>query len=215
MQETEAKNANHWRDPNTYLRLLILLIMGVFAAAVIPEIRTIEKNAIANSRAFVLILNAPQVSLVRTENDPTTWYIQVVPHIVNTGSTPTADLKVLVRCIPANYALPDPWAFLHQGDEKSTPQVIGPRADINVPCAFGGDDIEQMSLERAFGYVLGDISYHDRIDNTVLHRTEFEWAIDNKTLKIGRDADRNVVAVLVTGQNVGAHNCIDDECPKD
>jgi hypothetical protein len=73
---------------------------------------------------------------------------------------------------------------------------------------------------RLHGYVMGEVTYRDRLDDTIVHDTQFAWEVIDVNI---HDVPANILAampdaapqVTVGFRPFGQHNCADDECPKD
>jgi hypothetical protein len=67
-----------------------------------------------------------------------------------------------------------------------------------------------MADKTLFGYIMVDISYLDRMDKSVRHRTQKSLKLWQVT--IGSNCSQmSITDGLIP---VGQHNCADDECPQ-
>jgi hypothetical protein len=73
---------------------------------------------------------------------------------------------------------------------------------------------------KLHGYLMGEATYKDRLDDSVLHHTQFAWELLNinivdpppQVLAMAPNAPPNVLVSFVPR---GVHNCADEECPPD
>jgi hypothetical protein len=128
--------------------------------------------------------------------------------IINSGNTPTKNLTFFIRCAPSAEDLPEPWVLLYRGTPEWTPGVIGPHATVTALCGFNHSQMTQISEKTMYGYLLGDITYHDRLDSSSEHRTQFSF----KIVDLPFDTNGNVAGLHT--DTVGRHNCADEECPQ-
>ena len=143
--------------------------------------------------------------------------VSFIVDITNSGNTGTKNLTFFLKCAPTSEDLQEPWSVLYQGKNNAAkaPQFIGPHATIRSACGFNIEQIKAMSTGKAFGYVMIDTTYQDRLTND-WHRTE-------ATMKVGQIEFIPGVAPSGSGSlglNValvtyGRHNCADEECPSD
>ena len=68
-----------------------------------------------------------------------------------------------------------------------------------------------MSKGHLFGYLLVETSYHDRIDPSILHKTQMALGLAKVTI----DESHTPVTINYLLSAVGQHNCADEECPGD
>jgi hypothetical protein len=174
-------------------------------------------------RAFVFADLIQVIPAIDAANRSTKIAVFIV-RLSNGGNTATKDLKFIVACRRSNDNLHEPWALLYQEPVDHMPSVIGPKAATTTNCSLALDDLAQIQDGKLFGYIMTDITYRDRIDETILHRTEVAWkfsSVDIRAKKVDKDDkggagdDSATPDIFVTLTNVGAHNCSDEECPKE
>jgi hypothetical protein len=130
--------------------------------------------------------------------------------VVNSGATPTKDAKFVVRCVTSPQARLEPWVLLNKESLPIFPLSIGPKATVTAGrCTFTGQEFLQMRDLKMFGYFMGEITYKDRLDESVNHVTQFDFGFSDINLD---DAITNLAALAIG--LVGKHNCADEECPE-
>jgi hypothetical protein len=204
--QTQQKKG-YWQKPNNWIRLLTLLAVLTYTGIQAYQTRLIYNNNIVSQRAFIYIGQTIPVTMIDPK-DKTIKSLGVLFSLVNSGNTPTKDLTVFSRCAPSAEDLPEPWVLLYQGIPGRVPAVIGPHATGTSLCGFTADQIKQIGGKTMYGYLLGDITYYDRLDWSSMHRTQFSFKIVDLPL----DTNGNVAGLRT--DNVGRHNCVDEECPK-
>jgi hypothetical protein len=157
-------------------------------------------------RAFVSV-SGPQVSATVEPGNKTLKSVDLAARLTNSGSTPTANLMLFMRCATSPEPVAEPWTLLVQEKVEKQPLAIGPHASATAQCAFSAAQIQQMSEGKLHGYVLGDITYHGRRDDSTLRRTQFSWRLSNVSVD---PVSKNVT---LTATGLGQHNCVDAECP--
>jgi hypothetical protein len=204
--DTQQKKG-YWQKRNNWIRLLTLLAVLTYTGIQAYQTHLIYKNNIVSQRAFVYIdmVKSTPYNFIDPK-DKTVNGLGVLFHLVHSWNTPTKNLITYTRCAPSVEDLPEPWVLLYRGTTESVPGVIGPHATITSLCGFTPSEMKQISDKTMYGYLLGDISYHDQLDWSSEHRTQFSFKIVDLPL----DTNGNV-AGMRTG-NVGRHNCADEEC---
>ena len=209
----------YWQKPNNWIRIFTLLAVLTYTAVQIQQTVLISSNNIVSQRAFVSVAFSGQFVSVNMAGTPTS--LNLLASLTNSGNTATKDMKLLVRCVPSSEELQEPWVLIHQGLQPSVvPIVIGPHASSTTACSFPMSDIYGMQNGDTFGYLLVDVSYLDRLDNTQ-HITQFDNELQQvhvlpAPLSVGTETGNpstpNIQYVLIP---VGKHNCADEECPAD
>lgn len=100
--------------------------------------------------------------------------------------------------------------LLHNASVEHWPMVLAPHQATTTLCTFTADDFIQVKAKKLHTYVLVDITYNDRLDDSVMHKTEAEWEL---SLPLIDDNATHWGGAQWT--NVGKHNCADEECPQD
>jgi hypothetical protein len=130
--------------------------------------------------------------------------------LVNGGDTPATPLKVVISC-PAVLATErppdDPFSLFKWDDKKAVSYVIGPKQTITIGQCAELKEVEAgdtgTRLRRQ--YILGDAIYHDVIDPSIRHETQFAHEM------IILDPSFNNFSAI--SRPVGQHNCADEACP--
>lgn len=129
--------------------------------------------------------------------------------VTNSGNSGTRDLTVFAKCATSVEALQEPWSILHQGisDPPQSSQFLGPHGTSQMYCGFSFEQIKAMRDGKLHGYVMADVTYRDRLDNT-LHRTQATVKLLNVSLGLNDDGPISIFIIAY-----GRHNCADEECP--
>jgi len=197
----------YWQKPNNWIRLLTLLAVLTYTGIQAYQTSLIYKNNIVSQRAFVYIGQSMPVTMIDPK-DKTIRSLGVLFSLINSGNTPTKNLTVFTRCVPSAEDVPEPWVLLYRGTPEWVPGVIGPHATVTSLCGFTSGQMKQISEKILYRYLLGDITYYDRLDWGPAHRTQFSFKIVDLPL----DTSGNVTGMRT--DNAGRHNCADDECPQ-
>jgi hypothetical protein len=190
-----------------WVSVVTMLLILTYTGIQIWQTCLVRQNDIVSQRAFVYT-GAPLAMTTIDPKDKTTKTLGILFYIVNSGNTPTKNLNIFTRCAPSAEDLPEPWVLLYRETPTWTPGVIGPHATVTSLCGFNHTQMMQISEKTMYGYLLGDISYQDRLDSSSAHRTQFSLKIIDLLL----DANGNVTGLH--SDNVGRHNCADEECPQ-
>ncbi len=188
------------------ISILALIVAGCAAALSVWQAVLAKQNHALAQRAFVHV-SGPQGATAPDPQDRAAASLTVTARFTNSGNTPTKNLRFFMRCTSASELVEEPWKLLFQDKIEKLPQVIGPHATANAQCAFSAGQLRQISEGKLHGYVLGDITYHDRFDDKTLHRTQFSWRLSNVRI------DPVSGSVTLTAVPQGQHNCADEECP--
>jgi hypothetical protein len=184
---------------------------------------TANKLTEAVQRAFIAYVPGPGRNVGANPDDPVQFLF--TGQLVNNGNTPTKQLNTFINCLPSDKELTEPWVELYTGYAtpiKPITQFIGPHGSVPFMCSFQFSQIREMANNKLFGYLLVDISYFDRLEPTVLRRTQASYRIYINNIA------QQAFAVMTPGgtvvrpidvqtqmQPVGQHNCADEDCPKD
>jgi hypothetical protein len=123
-----SETNSHYAHEHRYYRfalpiaVLALIVSGIAAgftwyqAYLISEANELtRKNNIVSQRAFVYFLpGQPTVTGELT----TPRSVNFVATLNNSGNTPTKNLTFFYKCAPSAEDLKEPWAILHQGQER-------------------------------------------------------------------------------------------------
>jgi hypothetical protein len=145
--------------------------------------------------------------------------LNYVVELTNSGNTGTKGLLFLAKCVPSSIGdLPDPWPLLKgTKNPEKTPQYIGPHSSGQTICGFDIDQVRAMSTEKLNGYIMVDVDYRDRLDDSVPHKAQATFKLTQVRLLQapgqGGSLGLNQVSAVVI--SFGRHNCADEECPPD
>ena len=215
-----------YATPIAILAFLASCAAAAFAywqATLVQESNTIAiKNNIVSQRAFTY------TALTQTYFSPDAINPQAINFLfnpTNSGNTPTRNLTVFYKCVPAAEDVQEPWVLLYQGGEtiRQIPQFIGPHASGPVACSFPIEQIKSMVDGKLFGFVMIDVTYHDRLDVEPVHKTHTALRLSNivykpaqpaaGTLPPGQPPQIAPAQFLTVLEPRGRHNCADEECP--
>ena len=103
--------------------------------------------------------------------------VQLGVPIINGGNTATKNMTFFARCAPSADPLPEPWVLLYRETPARVPQIIGPHQTGRAYCDFTLDQVRNMRDGKLHGYLMGEAVYKDRLDDLVIHRTQFAWEL--------------------------------------
>jgi hypothetical protein len=199
-------------------RLDYYLVYATIAAAVAATLAagmtgwqaylTRQYNVLSQRAAVSISLQAEYLSVEADGATPKA--VNFLFLLANSGNTATHSLSLLVKCLPSAEDLQEPWSLLRQGPTPfggNVPTFIGAHGSETSGCSFPFNQIIQMRDEKLFGYILVDISYFDRLERNVLHRSQKALKLWQVTVKTNVKPPA-VEQVLVLGK----HNCADEEC---
>jgi hypothetical protein len=150
--------------------------------------------------------------------DMKTKVVAVIIPLANSGATPTSGLKLTVRCVEHGAELREPWVVFHQEEATHFPMVIPPRAPpVDTYCSFLASELPQIQDGTLHEYVMGDITYVDKLDPGIRHVTQFTYELVDVTHGTTTPTDGTAPVEFIHGkfETRGMHNCTDDDCPKD
>jgi hypothetical protein len=129
-----------------------------------------RNNNVVTQRAFIYTALA-QVYFSPSPINP--MAVNFIFSLTNSGNTPTRNLVFFIKCTRSADELQEPWSILYQGPEEiiQRPQFIGPHATVSAGCSFPIDQINEMITGKLHGYIMIDITYHDRMNPEVRHAT--------------------------------------------
>ena len=216
--------------------LSVAVLAAVFAwwqGHLIGEANNLTRqNNIVSQRAFVSIgvkdpsivfgnsgaINGQSILQAISQGNSEIGGINLTIELTNSGNTGTKNLLFFAKCALSSEDMQEPWSILYQGvrNPEKTPQFIGPHATIQSLCGYQIEVLRSISEGKQFAYVMVDVIYRDRLDESVLHKTQ-------STTKLARIGFRqapgpsgslgtNAVDILFAGY--GRHNCADEECPE-
>jgi hypothetical protein len=195
----------YWQKPNNYIRIATLVAVAIYTGVQIYQTNLIRSNNIVSQRAFVYP-SASQLLSVLSPQDRAVTSAAVIVALTNSGNTPTRDLEFLIRCAISVDSLQEPWGLLYQGSIESLPQFLGPHATTTAVCSFPINQFQKITKGELHGYLVGDISYRDRLAPDIWHKTQF-----SEELTMGNfDETTKVSSGLFVTR--GRHNCTDEEC---
>ena len=53
-------------------------------------------------------------------------------------------------------------------------------------CGFPFDQVKQIANEKLFGFIMADVTYRDRLDEKIPHRTQFALKLTQTTIITGQ-----------------------------
>jgi hypothetical protein len=139
--------------------------------------RVAAQTLVLAQRAYVSIQGweGPHGKIMRWDNTskgkPVNVSWRIRPVFVNTGATPTKNMRLAVRYYPTPHVLPAGFDFATDPPE---PVVIGPKTTLAG--ATGVITAEQLDAVRRGDlhfYIWGDAWYKDMFPNTPEHRLSF------------------------------------------
>jgi hypothetical protein len=208
---------SYWKNPSNLVGLLTLAAVLTYTAFQIWQTFLIRSNNVVSERAFAFF-DAPTITMVFNSKDQTK-NVQLGIPIINGGNTATKDLTMLIRCAPSVESLPEPWVILHREPTPPYPQVLGPHQTVRVFCVFRLDQVRDIERGNLHGYLMGEVIYKDRLDGSVIHRTQFSWEADVNITDVPPQVlaqNPNIAPnVIMSFQPRGVHNCADEECQAD
>lgn len=228
--ETNQKSTNEHRYYRfaTPIAVVALFVSGAAAvftyweATLISQSNTlIRENNVISQRAF--IYSSPTQTLFSPDQiNPQA--VNFVLSLTNSGNTATRNLIFFIKCASATQDLQEPWSILYQGGEKiiRVPFFIGPHAAGAAVCSFPMDQIQQMLTGKLHGYIMADITYHDRLDVDVIHKTHVALKLARivyrptqplESVEQGHPVQLVPASITVVFEPRGRHNCADEECP--
>jgi|SRR5271166_693524 len=216
--QTQTAKKSYWHNPSNYVALFTLLAVLTYTAFQIWQTFLTRSNNVVSQRAF-LFFDQPSVTMVLDAKDQTKNVQFGVP-IVNGGNTATKNMTLSIRCAPSTDSLPEPWVPLYREPLERIPQVIGPHQSGRAFCDFKLDQVRDMRDGKLHGYLMGEVTYKDRLDDSIIHHTQFAWELADinlidptpQMLATLPNAPPNILLAL---KPRGVHNCADEECSPD
>ena len=219
-QDDAHKEHGYWQKPENWVAFLTLLAVLTYTGIQMWQTWLMHENNIVSQRAFIYI-EAPKIHVSIDQRDNGTEQVVFTSLLANSGNTPTKDLHTYIRCAPAIEALPEPWVLLYREKLEGVPEVIGPHQTVFADCALKVSQLIDIQSGRLHGYLMGEILYHDGIDKTAIHRTQFSWEMVDVNvvpallrppyMQVGPSS---VNSIFIKYKPIGKHNCADDDCPQ-
>jgi hypothetical protein len=164
----------YWQKPNNYIRAATLLAVFIYTGIQGYQTYLIRANNIVSQRAFVYAeYTTAHHGHNHGDHDTPGW--AMIFTMINSGATPTKGMTSYIRCVPSLDALPEPWPLLYREKVDYRPQVLGPHGTATLQCGFPDSQIQEALDGKLRLYILGDIHYRDRLDDSVPHRAEFAF----------------------------------------
>jgi hypothetical protein len=214
-QEESSRQKRHWHD-HAIAWGAVAAALGAALAAVANGYQAYltRQNNVISQRAFI---NFDGINLAMSI-DPATNVrnVSIFTRLTNSGNTATKDLGFFIKCAPTVDPLAEPWVIFIREKVQKQAQIIGARQTFPAHCVFPLDHMRLVSQGRAHSYLLGEITYRDRLDESLPHVTQFSWELTDVTIidpPASAPADTPPTA-NVSFQPRGAHNCADEDCPK-
>ena len=210
-QPRTQNEKNYWQKPENLIATFTMIAVLTYTGVQIWQTCLIRSNNVVSQRAFISIASSGQFISVDNSKNPVA--LNFLISATNSGNTATQDAHILMKCAPSAEELQEPWAIIHQGPTpfgENTRFNIGPHSSESSGCSFPIDQAKGMADKTLFGYIMVDISYLDRMDKSVRHRTQKSLKLWQVT--IGSNCSQmSITDGLIP---VGQHNCADDECPQ-
>jgi len=216
MQENNgyARKERYFQKPENWVSVLTLIAVAIYTAIQIYQTSLFYRNNIVSERASISVSAAPGPTNIDSTNNNTITGITFAISLTNSGNTATKNLKFFIKCAVAAEDLKEPWSILYQGTEpEHFPQFIGAHASTKSLCGFSINQLQDMASHKLFGYIMADISYYDRLDDSIIHKTQATFKISQITIQLvlpGQPGQQNRIEVQL--ENRGQHNCADEEC---
>jgi hypothetical protein len=203
--EPTQTERGYWRKPENYVAVITLVAVLTYTAVQIWQTSLIRQNSVVSQRAFV---SEQIVAYQRGFNPEKLPAFGVFVKLENNGATPTLNLISKIICEPSVTKAIEPWDYIKQHNIETGPISIGAKSFAIVQCSFTLEQIKQMASGSLYGYVLGEVTYYDRIDPSVQHKTHYAFDLHLPIIS----PDENFISAF--GISAGRHNCADEECPK-
>jgi hypothetical protein len=161
----------------------------------------------AADRAFV-VFNGLSAKLVFDQaSQKDVWAI--APIWLNTGNSPTRDLKIYVNWCPRSQPLPNEFTYPDLPTTGGNDyEDLGPRQQtIGSAYNIGPEIFDFVKRHAALFYFYGWATYKDILDEKTIHRTAFCRVV---TDFVGDPKDANGAA----SYSECPHNCMDTECDR-
>lgn len=190
-----------------WVSVVTMLLILVYTGVQIWQTIVISGNNIVSQRAFIYS-SAHQLVTALSPQDKFVTNVAVIVAFTNSGNTPTMDLELFVRCAVSLDSLVEPWGLLNQGPIERLPQFLGPHATSTGICTFPFAQFQKIIKGELHGYLIGDISYRDRLAPGILHKTQFSEELTTANFDDGTKVSSGIFVIR------GKHNCADEECPQ-
>jgi hypothetical protein len=210
-----------WGTPLAVSALLISIVSAIFTGSnvyLLSQANNITRqNNIISERALVSVDYNIGATQAADAKDGSPIVVIQIP-LINSGNTATKNFQLFVRCAPSADSLPEPWVLLYRGPVERIPQMLAPHQTGRVYCSFPLPQIQEVQRGKLHAYVMGNLTYRDRLDDSVLHRTQFDWELFDIVFTEAKILPNTQIVLVPPGvimhaQPRGRHNCTDEECP--
>jgi hypothetical protein len=196
-----------WRENAVAYATITGAVIGLVALGVAIGDRIVTQRSNVESQRAYLFVDGVRSKKGTTDTSRSFVAIQ----LVNRGKTATKDLNTRFTCLASPFPIDEPWSYLKEPKEVKSPssEVVGIGGSTHVVCAFDKDHFRWIAEGKAFGYLVLNATYRDRLDDTVMHRLQWSQRITYASKEPDEQSGYNL-----TLQPHGKHNCADDECPE-
>ncbi len=175
---------------------------------------TAKLSMIASDRAYVHHDGFRWISHRHTETNRIFW--RIWPKWINSGNTPTRQLRAYVKYELRETTLPQDFPFSADADSPVVPGIIAPKGIIHsAPFELFGDDLIAIARGERHFYAWGVAMYNDVFPGTPRRVTKWCSFIAGVTGDplLPYDEKSNPVDLLFAVYP--RHNCGDEECDAD
>jgi hypothetical protein len=203
-------HTNHfWRKPENWISLITMILVAIYTGIQLWQTLLVRRNNVATLQAFVYP-SPPTTFPALDDSDNNKKLIGIIVPFLNSGNTPTKNVIMTAKCAPSVEALNNPWPLIRDQTINHASAVIAPHSNGSLLCSFTADQMIQVKKRGLHAYVLAEVTYQDRLDDSVQHRTQAEWELIHPLIDDGATHWNGIQS-----QNIGLHNCADEECPPD
>ena len=198
------------RDKKTFREWTLIIVTAAVVIAAVAQWYVFKQQLQIGNAATVSVSNIALKNFggKTSEGDP---YWLFIPHIENSGNTPTQRLVVKYGFELNTGASEDneAWDHIWHGKTFHTQYTsIGPHITIpGYTVQTNGWFLNQMVAGKASAYLAGEATYNDVFGRG--HITQFCL---QAVIPIRDYGDSTIRTVLISIPQCAAHNCIDDEC---
>ena len=168
-------------------------------------------SMVASNRAYVHFDGMRWNSHFSPSDNRFWWNIR--PRWINSGNTPTRQLRVYVAYEFRDDQSDDDFAFTVPSDVTLVPGMVYPKGSVeSANYTSWGSDLVEVQEGRKHLFVWGVAKYHDVFPGTAEHVTKFcvhARRITGDPLQ-AFDKDNNIVDIVFASYR--RHNCADEDC---
>ncbi len=214
VQDNSCNKRRDWHDRAAVWAAVAAAVgAGVAAAANGYQAYLTRQNTIVSQRAFVFFDGMEVKNTIDSRTNIKN--VSFLSYLMNSGNTATKELTFVIKCASSLESLPDPWVLLYRESQYKAAQVIGPHQRVSAKCDLPLNFIHDVKEGKGYGYLMGDITYRDRLDESILRKTQFSFEIVDINIfdppaGAPPEAAPNIFINLIPK---GRHNCADEDCP--